>query len=571
MRTASLVILLTLVTTAPALGQTWALGDTLTVIQRPLPNIPSFVLMGDHLDVTCVAPSNTSGWALNLERGDLDIPLDVTGAAWDADTGWWTVSAPMPAVPVYDVYDLHVTAAGGLDDVARHAVRPLATFPGDFYFVHITDTHLPTHMYWDQEGSQTDSTSTMDLRAICSDVNVIDPAFVLLTGDYINEGECEDYLDLRYYSRAQRQLYEFDVPVFLTAGNHDIGGWNDTPPPAGTARRDWWRFFGWKILDDPPAGRPARTQDYSFDYGAVHFTGLEAYDNYDSWRYSIYGGESFITGQLTWLEQDLAAAAGAHARVLFHHFDFQGQLDLNSLNVDMALWGHIHRDTDDATHPYDISTDNASRGTRAFRLIRWGNGALDARPTLYAGPGDGVLTADFSPANDGAHDLVTVTVDNGHPERFQHGQVRVRMPIVPAYEVTGGTLAQVDASGATALCYVDVDIPAGGVATVTVEALDITAVDLPRVARLSGVSPNPFNPRTEIRYDLPVAADIRLSVFDVRGRELAVLVNGRREAGDHVEAWEARAADGTVLPSGVYLVGFRAGDYNETRKITLMK
>lgn len=570
MRTTLLVTLL-LLAAMPAAAQTWALGDTLTVIQRPLPNIPSFVLVGDHLEVTCAAPASTSGWTVNLERGGLDIPLSVTSATWDADTGWFTVRAPMPAVPVIDVYDLHVTASGGLDDVARHAVRPLATFPGNFYFVHITDTHLPTHMYWDQAGSRSDSTSTMDLRAICEDVNVIDPALVLITGDYINEGECEDYLDLRYYSRAQRQLYEFDVPVFLSSGNHDIGGWSDTPPSDGTARRDWWRFFGWKILDNPPSSRPALTQDYSFDYGTVHFTGLEAYDNYDGWRYEIYGGESFTSDQLVWLQQDMAAAAGAHARVLFHHNDFQNQLNLNSLNIDMALWGHIHRDTDDSTHPYDISTDNASRGTRAFRLVRWLNGALDARPTLYAGSAGEALTTDFSPANDGTHDLVTVTVDNDHPERFQFGQVRVRMPLAPAYEVTGGTLAQVDASGATALCYVDVDIPADGSAVVTVEALHNSAADLPDAVRLVGAAPNPFNPRTEISFHLAAAVDVRLSVFDLRGRELAVLVDGRREAGDHVATWEARAADGTVLPSGVYLVGFRTDRYNETRKITLMK
>ncbi|MCP4571355.1 MAG: T9SS type A sorting domain-containing protein [bacterium] len=570
MRTTLLVIILVL-TASAAHAQTWALGDTLTVIQRPLPNIPSFVLVGDHLEVTCAATASASGWTVNLERGGLDIPLSVTSAVRDTDTGWWTLRAPMPAVPVLDVYDLHVTADGGIDDTARHAVRPLATFPSDFYFVHVTDTHLPTHLYWDQSGSRSDSTSTMDLRAICEDVNVIDPAFLLITGDFVNEGECEDYLDLRYYSRAQRQLYEFDVPVFLSAGNHDLGGWDDTPPSDGTARRDWWRFFGWKILDAPPASRPWVTQDFSFDYGAVHFTGLEAYDNYDGWRYSTYGGESFVSSQFTWLQQDLAAAAGAHARVLFYHFDFQNEINLNSLGVDMALWGHTHRNSEDASHPYDISTDNASRGTRAFRLVRWQNSALNARPTLYAGSSGQVLTTNFTPANDGTHDLVTVTVGNGHPERFQYGQVRVRMPLAPAYAVTGGTLAQVDGSGATALCYVDADIPAGGNLTVTVQALHNSAVEVPTAAMLTGVAPNPFNPRTIIRYHLPAAADVRLSVFDLRGRELAVLVDGRREAGDHAESWTARAHDGTTLPSGVYLVGFRSGGYNETRKITLMK
>ena len=54
----------------------------------------------------------------------------------------------------------------------------------------------------------------------------------------------EDYLGSRYYSRAQQLLREFQVPVYLTAGNHDLGGWDDTPPADGTARRDWWRTGG---------------------------------------------------------------------------------------------------------------------------------------------------------------------------------------------------------------------------------------------------------------------------------------------------------------------------------------
>ncbi len=558
---------------APSLGQTWALGDALTTIQRPLPNIPSFVMVGDHLHVTCVAPSNTTDWTVHLERGGLDIPVTVTGADWDPQTLLWTVSGPMPVVPIFDVYDLHVTASNGIDDMARHAVRPFSTFPDDFYFIHVTDTHLPTNLYWDQEGSRADSSSTVDLREICHDVNVINPAFVLLTGDYVNEGECEDYLDLRYYSRAQRQLYEFDVPVFLTSGNHDLGGWDDTPPNQGTARRDWWRFFGWKILDDPPAVLPWRSQDYSFDYGRVHFIGLEAYLNYDSWRYPIYGGESFTDSQIAWLEQDLAAAADAHARVLFYHRDFQDELDLAALNADMALSGHTHRDTDDHTAPYDISTNNACRGERSFRLIRWENGALDPRPTLNAGAGGQLLTTDFIPANDGTHDFVTVTIDNSHPERFQDGQVQVLMPIASGYVATGGGVTQVDATGSVAVCYVDVDIPASGLTTVTVEAQHSASADLPGAdgPRLTGVVPNPFNPSTRIGYHLSAPAHVRLSIFDLRGRELAVLVDGHRDAGDHGENWGARGTDGTALPSGLYLVGFRVDGYSEARKILLMK
>jgi len=115
---------------------------------------------------------------------------------------------------------------------------------------------------------------------------------VLLTGDMINEGELEDFENRRVYTKAQKLLEELEVPLYLTSGNHDIGGWSSTPPSQGTARRDWWRFFGWGWLLDPPAADPYYTQNYSFDYGPIHYIGMEAYLNYDNYLYYIYGDEN---------------------------------------------------------------------------------------------------------------------------------------------------------------------------------------------------------------------------------------------------------------------------------------
>ena len=57
----------------------------------------------------------------------------------------------------------------------------------------------------------------------------------------------------------------------------------------------------------PPPGAPWHTQNYSFDYGPVHYVGLESYINYDDWRSWIYSTESFTSAQLSWLDDDLAA------------------------------------------------------------------------------------------------------------------------------------------------------------------------------------------------------------------------------------------------------------------------
>jgi photosystem II stability/assembly factor-like uncharacterized protein len=78
--------------------------------------------------------------------------------------------------------------------------------------------------------------------------------------------------------------------------------------------------------------------------------------------------------------------------------------------------------------------------------------------------------------------------------------------------------------------------------------------------------PNPFNPTTTITYELPKSSIVRLSVFDMLGREVAVLVNKSEDAGVHEVMF-----DGSGLSSGVYLYRLRAGDFVQTRKLVLLR
>jgi len=78
--------------------------------------------------------------------------------------------------------------------------------------------------------------------------------------------------------------------------------------------------------------------------------------------------------------------------------------------------------------------------------------------------------------------------------------------------------------------------------------------------------PNPFNPSTTINYGLPNASEVRLAVYDLLGREVSVLVNGRKDAGVH----EVRF-DGSGLSSGVYLYRLTAGSFVQTRKMIVVR
>ncbi len=92
------------------------------------------------------------------------------------------------------------------------------------------------------------------------------------------------------------------------------------------------------------------------------------------------------------------------------------------------------------------------------------------------------------------------------------------------------------------------------------------AETLPTRFSLNQNYPNPFNPTTVIRYQLPAASTVRLSLYDLLGREVASLVNEQKPAG----TYEVRF-DGSGFASGIYLYRLTAGTYVESRKMILMK
>jgi photosystem II stability/assembly factor-like uncharacterized protein len=78
--------------------------------------------------------------------------------------------------------------------------------------------------------------------------------------------------------------------------------------------------------------------------------------------------------------------------------------------------------------------------------------------------------------------------------------------------------------------------------------------------------PNPFNPVTKIYYELPENSYIKLSVYDVLGREVTSLVDGEMPRGKHESDWNASG-----LSSGVYFYKIEAGTYTQTKKMVLLK
>jgi len=95
--------------------------------------------------------------------------------------------------------------------------------------------------------------------------------------------------------------------------------------------------------------------------------------------------------------------------------------------------------------------------------------------------------------------------------------------------------------------------------------------EMPSEFALRGNQPNPFNPTTVISYDLPEPTDVRLAVYSVDGRCVAVLKEGRVPGGRRSAAWQGRDTAGNELPSGVYFALLEAGEKTAVHKMVLLK
>lgn len=99
-----------------------------------------------------------------------------------------------------------------------------------------------------------------------------------------------------------------------------------------------------------------------------------------------------------------------------------------------------------------------------------------------------------------------------------------------------------------------------------ISAIDPISSNIPARFNLSQNYPNPFNPVTSIRFDIPKASFVKVSVYDVMGRELSNLVNEQLKAGEYMVKWDAAR-----FSSGIYFYSIAADGYQTTKKMILAK
>ena len=103
------------------------------------------------------------------------------------------------------------------------------------------------------------------------------------------------------------------------------------------------------------------------------------------------------------------------------------------------------------------------------------------------------------------------------------------------------------------------------------EGLSLVSAALPSNYGLAQNHPNPFNPETAIRYQLPEAGYVKLVILNALGQRVRTLVDGHQEAGSYRAVWDGRSASGEQVSDGLYLYRMEAGRFSRTRKMMLVK
>ena len=115
-----------------------------------------------------------------------------------------------------------------------------------------------------------------------------------------------------------------------------------------------------------------------------------------------------------------------------------------------------------------------------------------------------------------------------------------------------------------------VKIIAGEESEVAARIGDILSM-IPEELSISGNYPNPFNPSTTIRFGLPEPSKIRMTIVNIKGQEIAELINTWQDMGRHEVIWDGKSSDGSSLASGIYFVLINDGKNYTTHKVMLLK
>ena len=210
---------------------------------------------------------------------------------------------------------------------------------------------------------------------------------------------------------------------------------------------------------------------------------------------------------------------------------------LPDLNQNISLLMDINGDNS-FVYSKDIRSNENFNGIWNFRVI----GGHKGKPIMINGILEGSVP----------EDLVIVLVDIQKREFF--------------YDFVNNGIELVKDSG---LPY-DLKLVAGDIEYVNRTTQEILN-NVPIEFSLGQNYPNPFNPRTKMKYSLPRYAEVNITIYNVLGQEVVVLLNKKKEYGYHVISWDGNDEYGKQVASGVYFARLTTESFTQTKKMLLLK
>lgn len=143
--------------------------------------------------------------------------------------------------------------------------------------------------------------------------------------------------------------------------------------------------------------------------------------------------------------------------------------------------------------------------------------------------------------------------------------------------VPGGESSYIDrfipTNGVTYFYWLQAEAPTGTSEKVATKTRIITTHvdDIPSEFKIHPPHPNPFNPTTAIRYEIPIECHAKLIVYDILGRIVFILKDSYVTSGIHQVVWDGRNHTGDYAGNGVYIIHLSAGTYVAQSKVMLLR
>ncbi|PIU67238.1 MAG: hypothetical protein COS84_04890 [Armatimonadetes bacterium CG07_land_8_20_14_0_80_40_9] len=430
--------------------------------------IPSIVKKGNTLNIIFSAKQTALDFKAILLTEHSKKPLLINSTKFEDNN--WQINTTIPKDVPIELYDLKIECSE-CSDIEERSIKIVEDYKDTFVFVHVTDTHIGV------KGNEE------VLAKVIEEINLINPEFVLITGDITSDCEnvgralmlkegkkvspyyTEKYKDLpdekikgsciNKYKIFLELLLKLRVPTYVIPGNHDMCGIYCEP-----CKEFYEEMIGKRY--------------YSFDYGSYHFIGCDNSDMMEAAPiYYPNFKDELDDKQLIWLEEDLKKNLDKKLKFAFFHLPIYEKRCkfrelLEKYNVDMALAGHWHFDMiDNKGKPIWILTTSITAPSqvigqqhRGYRIIKIKEGKIASYSYYgeYSIPYN-ELNYEFEPANDGKNYEVACRIKNELEQGFDNAQLKFIMPKDADYEIMNGELIQEVVTKNFKLIYVNINIP----------------------------------------------------------------------------------------------------------------